>query len=552
MTEEEDEKKLPFHEMGLDDRILKAIAKLGWIEPTLIQERGIPLVLEGKDLLARGRTGSGKTGAFAVPLVQRLLDLKSSGTLQCVRAVVLCPSRELASQTTKVINDLTNSCGGIIRCVDIGAKDVSAVKPLLKDLPDVLVGTPGRLATHIKEGNLDLSSSLQMLVIDEADLIFSFGFEADLRFLLGKFPSIYQAILTSATLSEDVDRLKKLVLHNPVVLRLSEPDLPDSSQLTQYVIKLEEVDKVILIFALFKLELIRGKTLVFVSSVDRCYKIKLYLEQFSIPCCVLNSELPVATRCHTVNQFNKGVYSVIVAADEKLLDDNVKKEHHKVDKDKERGEKNRSKDKESGVSRGIDFQYVANVINFDFPGSVDSYIHRVGRTARGNQQGTALSLVSSQENELLEAVEDRLQEINPGQINLKPYQFKMEELDGFKYRARDAWRSVTKIAVREARLKEIKQEILNSTKLKSFFEDNPRDQQMLRHDKALHVVKRHDHFKNVPDYIVPETLKKFTGNAKRRNKKNKSMGPRPTDAQKKFEKRQADPLDMGISKRRKN
>merc|ERR1719319_1739435 len=381
MTEEEDEKKLPFHEMGLDDRILKAIAKLGWIEPTLIQERGIPLVLEGKDLLARGRTGSGKTGAFAVPLVQ--------------------------------------------------------------------------------------------------------------------------AILTSATLSEDVDRLKKLVLHNPVVLRLSEPDLPDSSQLTQYVIKLEEVDKVILVFALFKLELIRGKTLVFVSSVDRCYKIKLYLEQFSIPCCVLNSELPVATRCHTVNQFNKGVYSVIVAADEKLLDDNVKKEHHKVDKDKERGEKNRSKDKESGVSRGIDFQYVANVINFDFPGSVDSYIHRVGRTARGNQQGTALSLVSSQENELLEAVEVRLQEINPGQINLKPYQFKMEELEGFKYRARDAWRSVTKIAVREARLKEIKQEILNSTKLKSFFEDNPRDQQMLRHDKTLHVVKRHDHFKNVPDYIVP-------------------------------------------------
>jgi len=551
MAEEEDEKKLPFHEMGLDDRILKAIAKLGWIEPTLIQERGIPLILEGKDLLARGRTGSGKTGAFAVPLVQRLLDLKSSGTLQCVRAVVLCPSRELASQTTQVIQDLTNSCGGIIRCIDIGAKDVAAVKPLLKDLPDVLVGTPGRLLTHIKEGNLDLSSSLQLLVIDEADLIFSFGFEADLRFLLGKFPSIYQAVLTSATLSSDVDRLKKLVLHNPVVLRLSEPDLPSSSQLTQYVIKLEEVDKVVLIYALFKLELIRGKTLVFVSSVDRCYKVKLYLEQFSIPCCVLNSELPVATRCHTVNQFNKGVYSVIVAADEKLLDDNVKKEHHKADKDKERGEKNRSKDKESGVSRGIDFQFVANVINFDFPGSVDSYVHRVGRTARGNQQGTALSLVSSQENDLLEAVEQRLEEINPGQINLKPYQFKMEELDGFKYRAKDAWRSVTKIAVREARLKEIKQEILNSTKLKSYFEDNPRDQQLLRHDKALHVVKRHEHMKNVPEYIVPETLKKFTGSSKRRNKKNKSAGSRPSDAQKKFEKRKADPLDMGISKRRK-
>merc|ERR1739842_289928 len=137
---------------------------------------------------------------------------------------------------------------------------------------------------------------------------------------------------------------------------------------------------------------------------------------------------------------------------------------------------------------------------------------------------TALSLVSSQENDLLEAVEQRLEEINPGQINLKPYQFKMEELDGFKYRAKDAWRSVTKIAVREARLKEIKQEILNSTKLKSYFEDNPRDQQLLRHDKALHVVKHQEHLKNVPEYIVPETLKKMSGMSKRRGKGKKGKG----------------------------
>merc|ERR1712183_1183218 len=137
-------------------------------------------------------------------------------------------------------------------------------------------------------------------------------------------PPIYQAVLTSATLSEDVTRLKKLVLNNPVVLKLSEPQLPDSSQLTQYVIKEEE--KFVLIYALFKLELIRGKSLMFVSSVDRCYKMKLFLEQFSIPCCVLNSELPVATRLHSVSQFNKGVYSVIVAADEKFLQEgNVQK-----------------------------------------------------------------------------------------------------------------------------------------------------------------------------------------------------------------------------------
>merc|ERR1712051_521946 len=152
------------------------------------------------------------------------------------------------------------------------------------------------------------------------------------------------------------------------------------------------------------------------------------------------------------------------------------------------------------------------------------------------------------------AVEQRLEEINPGQINLKPYQFKMEELDGFRYRARDAWRSVTKIAIREARLKEIKMEILNSQKLKSYFEDNPRDKQLLRHDKALHTVKQQQHLKNVPEYIVPETLKKMTGMSKRRGKWKKGKGgggQKVTETQKKFNKRKADPLDLGVSKKRR-
>ena len=121
------------------------------------------------------------------------------------------------------------------------------------------------------------------------------------------------------------------------------------------------------------------------------------------------------------------------------------------------------------------------------------HLLRVGRTARGVQSGTALSLVSGGEVERLEAVEEHLAEVCGGDSQLKPYQFKMDELDGFRYRARDAWRSVTKIAIREARLKEIKMEILNSQKLKSYFEDNPRDKQLLRHDKALHTVKQQQH-----------------------------------------------------------
>jgi len=551
-----DEKTVfPFHEMGLDDRVLKAIAKLGWIKPTLIQERAIPLIIDGRDLLARGRTGSGKTGAFCIPLVQRILDVKaqhsSQTALQAIRGCVLCPSRELARQTFEVLQSLTSSCGGIIRILDLGTKDVATMKPLLSDVPDIIVGTPGRLAEHLKAANLNLDA-LTNLIIDEADLIFSFGYEADLRIILAKLPSIYQAILTSATITEDVTKLKKLVLNNPVILKLSEPQLPDSSQLSQYVIKLEEEDKLVLIYALFRLELIRGKTLIFVSSVDRCYRTKLFLEQFSIPCCVLNSELPVATRLHTVAQFNKGVYNVIVAADEKLLDEHTPS--------KEETKSNRSQDKESGVARGIDFNFVSNVINFDFPTNPESYVHRVGRTARGTQQGTALSLVNAAENDSLANVEKHLSNWGEGSDDdgtsgkyLKPYQFNMAELDGFRYRARDAMRSITKIAVKEARLKEIKGELLNSQKLSSYFEDNPRDLELLRHDKALHTVKHLEHLKNVPEYIVPETLKAMTGMAssKKRGNRKRKGGQFKTQTQKKFLKKAADPLQLQISKTKK-
>merc|ERR1719369_87637 len=500
-------------------------------------------------MLARGRTGTGKTGAFSIPLLQRILDIKGKNdgnVSQAVRGVVLCPSRELCRQTTQVLNDLANSCIGVIRILDIGEKEVESVKPLLKHLPDIVVATPARLAQHIREKNIDLSKSMEFLVIDEADLIFSFGFEQDIKLILENVPSIYQAVLTSATLSDDVDKLKKLVLINPVILKLSEPDLPDSKQLTQYVFKLEEEDKYVLIYSLFKLQLIRGKSIIFVSSVDRCYKMKLYLEQFAIPCCVLNSELPAATRCHTVSQFNKGIYSVIVAADEKFLEDAEEKSSKKGKKiDQDKAASKRVKDKESGVARGIDFQFVSNVINFDFPKDPDSYIHRVGRTARAWKTGTALSLVSGRETQLLKDVEERLKTV-PGFEGLRPYQFKMEELDGFKYRARDAWRAVTKVAVREARIKEIKQELLNSQKLQAYFEDNPRDRQLLRHDKSLHVVKQQDHLRNVPDYIVPQTLRSMTGGAggprsNKRRRNNNNNKSHQSEAARKYNKRKADP-----------
>ncbi|XP_035628436.1 probable ATP-dependent RNA helicase DDX56 isoform X2 [Oncorhynchus keta] len=521
--------RLQFHEMGIDDRILKALADLGWAQPTLIQEKAIPLALEGKDILARARTGSGKTAAYAVPVIQRILTSKQNVREQAVRVLILVPTKELGQQVQAMIRQLTAYCARDVRVADISGKaDLSAQRPILMEKPDVVVGTPSRVLAHLSAQSLDLQASLETLVIDEADLLFSFGFEADLKSLLCHLPKIYQSFLMSATLSEDVQALKELLLHNPVILKLQGSQLPDSSQLQQYSVQCEEEDKFLLIYTLLKLHLVQGKTLVFVGAVERCYRLKLFLEQFSIPTCVLNSELPVHSRCHIITQFNQGFYDYIIATDEQVLADPTTTTAQAAEgKGKKKKNAGRAKDKEYGVSRGIDFQNVSNVINFDFPATVESYIHRVGRTARADNPGTALTFISHTELPLLAEVEDALIGDNT-ECALKPYGFKMEEIEGFRYRCRDAMRSVTKQAVREARLKEIKQELLNSEKLKTYFEDNPRDLQLLRHDKDLHPAVIKPHLKNVPEYLIPPTLRgvanPMSGRKRRRREKPKPDG----------------------------
>uniref|UniRef100_A0A672ZPV3 RNA helicase n=1 Tax=Sphaeramia orbicularis TaxID=375764 RepID=A0A672ZPV3_9TELE len=508
---------ITFHNVSHYSSLLRAVADLGWSQPTLIQERAIPLALEGKDLLARARTGSGKTAAYAVPIIQRILDSKQSVREQDVRALILVPTKELGQQVQTMIRQLTAFCSRDVRVADISAKaDLSAQRPILMEKPDVVVGTPSRVLAHLNAQNLVLHSSLEMLVVDEADLLFSFGFEADLKNLLCHLPKIYQSFLMSATFTEDVQTLKELLLHNPVILKLQGSQLPDSSQLQQYSIKCEEEDKFLLIYTLLKLRLVQGKTLLFVGEVDRCYRLKLFLEQFSIPACVLNSELPVQSRCHIITQFNQGFYDYIIATDEQSLADPTAAPQTPAGKGKkkkstEKGGKN--KDKEYGVSRGVDFQNVANVINFDFPTTVESYIHRSLTYSLHAQLPDVFSFEFTLKNVY---------------CALKPYQFKMEEIEGFRYRCRDAMRSVTKQAVKEARLKEIKQELLNSEKLKTYFEDNPRDLQLLRHDKDLHPAVIKPHMKNVPDYLVPETLRgiinPLSGRRRKRREKPKPQG----------------------------
>lgn len=274
----------------------------------------------------------------------------------------------------------------------------------------------------------------------------------------------------------------------------------------------------------------------------------MFLGQFKIRSCVLNSELPAKIRCHTVHQFNQGLYDIIIASDERSL---LKPNEHAMKTATVSTKVKKNQEGESGVARGIDFRCVSNVINFDFPLDINSYIHRAGRTARGNNTGNVLSFVALAENDLMNLVEEHLLASYPSEeCIMKKHQFKLEEVEPFRYRAQDGWRAITKNAVREARLREIKSEMYNSEKLKTFFESNPHDLQVLRHDKPFSVVKVPEHLSEVPDYIVPAALKNMVGIV---TKKRKSQ-PSTSKTKQRYQQKSDNPLavaEIDYGKKRK-
>jgi ATP-dependent RNA helicase DDX56/DBP9 len=281
---------------------------------------------------------------------------------------------------------------------------------------------------------------------------------------------------------------------------------------------------------------------VFVGDIDRCYRLKLFLEQFGTKSCILNSELPVNSRIHVVEEFNKGVYDIIIASDEhEVLGDedapaveevdeqattNGKAEDeeevsNKAKKPSKKKRKTVKKDKEYGISRGIDFKNVACVLNFDLPTSSKSYTHRIGRTARAGQTGMALSFVVPAElyrkhkpTSIESAKDDEkvLAKIVKHQTKkgkeVKPYNFDMKQVEAFRYRMGDALRAVTSVAIREARTRELRQELMKSEKLKRHFEENPGDLHHLRHDGELRPARVQSHLKHVPQYLLPKEGKK--------------------------------------------
>ncbi|PPJ54380.1 hypothetical protein CBER1_07755 [Cercospora berteroae] len=542
--------KSTFAALNLDARLLQSVNKQKFSAPTLVQSKTILLALSGKDVLARAKTGSGKTLAYLLPTIHAILQRKAgSQKTKATTTLILVPTKELATQVTKSVKEATTFCASDIKCENITRnEDQSVTRARLTELPDIVVATPARANQWVNSEVLKLEG-LKHLIIDEADLVLSYDGEEDLRALASLLPDGVQKLMMSATLKTEIDTLTSLFFAEetkPEILDLSAEEAKEKATLAQYTLRTAEDEKFLLIYAIFKLQLIRGKVIVFVADIDRCYRVKLFLEQFGIRSCVLNSELPVNSRLHVVEEFNRGVYDIIIAADEgevvgkeegkkQQKAEEVQEEEEEEEEEVEDGaeaepvatedaatrpakkQRRSRKDREYGVSRGIDFRHVTCVLNFDLPTSNKSYTHRIGRTARAGQSGMALSFYVPKDLyrkhkptsiEQCEHDEKVLAKIVAKQAEkgseVKEWGLDWTKLDGFRYRLADALRAVTRIAVREARTKELRNELIKSEKLKRHFEENPDDLRHLRHDTETHAVRAQPHLKHVPEYLLPQ------------------------------------------------
>ncbi|BCR96259.1 ATP-dependent DNA/RNA helicase [Aspergillus luchuensis] len=542
-----DANEADFESLNLDPRLRQALIKEKFTKPTLVQAKAIPLALAGKDILARAKTGSGKTAAYVLPILQTILQKKAADpSLKATTGLILVPTRELAEQVQNVVTTFAAFCGKDVRSVNLTQKVSEAVqRTMLSDYPDIVISTPARVIANLGNSSLSLDN-LTHLVIDEADLVLSYGYDEDINALSKAIPRGVQTFLMSATLTSEVDTLKGLFCRSPVVLKLEDKE-EKGAGVSQFVVKCAEDEKFLLTYVIFKLQLIKGKVIIFVGDIDRCYRLKLFLEQFGVKSCVLNSELPVNSRIHVVQEFNKGVYDIIIAADDQEVLGSKSKKAKNADADEEeeaagvmgssddeeaeedksksnRPDKRRkltAKEKDYGISRGIDFQNVACVLNFDLPTTAKSYTHRIGRTGRGGKTGMALSFVvpadqygkhkptsfpTAKHDEAVLAKIVKRQSKHGHEV--KPYHFEMSQVDAFRYRMTDGLRAITRLAVQEARAREIRQELVKSEKLKRHFEDNPDELRQLRHDGELRSARIQPHLKHIPEYLMPSKGRK--------------------------------------------
>ncbi|XP_062010657.1 DEAD-box ATP-dependent RNA helicase 16-like [Rosa rugosa] len=554
---EEEEEDQTFENLGLDGRLIRALNKKKILKPTPIQRVAIPLILEGKDVVARAKTGSGKTFAYLLPLLQKLFTASASQESSTKKlaptAIVLVPTRELSQQVYKEVRSLIELCRVPLKVVQLTSNmPTSDLRTALAGPPEILVSTPACVNKCLSHGVLQATSigdSLEMLVLDEADLLLSYGYEEDIKALTPHIPKRCQSLLMSATASDDVEKLKKLILHNSYILTLPEVgDIKDEvipKNVEQSWISCTARDKLLYILSLLKLELVQKKVLIFTNTIDTSFRIKLFLEKFGIRSAVLNSELPQNSRIHILEEFNAGLFDYLIATDDSETMEKKENDQKKIDsKNSKRHSKLKPKaDSEFGVVRGIDFKNVHTVLNFDMPPSVEGYVHRIGRTGRAYSTGASVSLVSPDEMKVFEEIKSFLGDDEENDSNkLVPFTLLTKNaVESLRYRAEDVSKSVTKLAVRESRAQDLRNEILNSEKLKAHFEANQKDLDLLKHDKVLSKKPPAPHLRVVPDYLLDATTKEASKRVKLARAAMGNNNPGRRGFKKKF-KKDKDPL----------
>ncbi len=357
-----------FKEMGLPEALTHTLQHMQFNKPTPIQAEAIPLALQGQDILGSAQTGTGKTGAFGIPLIAKLLSNPRGS------ALVMTPTRELATQVMTQLQALLGKETQIKTALLIGGDPMQKQLTQLRNRPRVIVGTPGRINDHLKRGNLMLHDT-NFLVLDETDRMLDMGFTIQIENIMKYMTAKRQTLLFSATLPKNIVRISEKYLNNPTRIAVSATSSP-ATKIKQDTLKVSEVDKYSNL--LTQLQERSGSIIVFVKTkygTERMAK-KLAKEGYSAD--AIHGDLRQNKRDHVITAFRHKKYRILVATDV--------------------------------AARGLDIPHIEHVINYDLPQCAEDYIHRIGRTARAGAEGAALNLVTPADKSKWDAI-DRL--LNP-------------------------------------------------------------------------------------------------------------------------------------------
>ncbi|HET7132970.1 MAG TPA: DEAD/DEAH box helicase, partial [Gammaproteobacteria bacterium] len=360
---------MSFDSLGLSADVLRAVAEQGYTVPTPIQARVIPVVLDGRDVMAGAQTGTGKTAGFALPLLQRLGAAPAPNGRRQIRALILTPTRELAAQvgeSVKTYGKYLPLTSGIV----FGGVNINPQTALLRRGVDILVATPGRLLDHVSQRNVDLSH-VEVLVLDEADRMLDMGFLPDIKRVLALLPPKRQNLLFSATFPPDIQVLATKLLTSPVRVEVAPPNAT-ADRIEQLVYFAEKADKRELLSWLIGANDWR-QVLVFTRTKHGANRLTKQLEQDGFAAAAIHGNKSQAARTRALADFKRGAIRVLVATDV--------------------------------AARGIDISELPHVVNYELPDVAEHYVHRIGRTGRAGNEGVAVSLVSHDERGSLKEIE---------------------------------------------------------------------------------------------------------------------------------------------------